>query len=143
VALAVWGQRRNCGWAEVFPIVDARVSSDVCPLFFALGAPGALTTAVGASGFVDVDEVRIATELVYADDAAALGAAFLGGPVALAHARFDDETRASAYAEYLASLAPFRAGTGYRVPGEFVVVAGNKPAATTSHNHNITKEKDT
>ena len=36
--VAVWGERRNCGWAELFPIVDARVSSDVCPMFFALGA---------------------------------------------------------------------------------------------------------
>src|SRR5689334_23956148 len=24
---AVWGERRNCGWAEIFPIVDARVDS--------------------------------------------------------------------------------------------------------------------
>ena len=40
--VSVWGERRNCGWAELFPIVDARVTSDVCPMFFALGAPGAL-----------------------------------------------------------------------------------------------------
>ena len=24
-AVAVWGERKNCGWAEIFPIVDARV----------------------------------------------------------------------------------------------------------------------
>jgi ubiquinone/menaquinone biosynthesis C-methylase UbiE len=34
VAATVWGERRNCGWAEVFPIVDARVASEVCPMFF-------------------------------------------------------------------------------------------------------------
>jgi len=34
---AVWGQRGRCGWAEVFPIIDARVKSEVCPLFFRLG----------------------------------------------------------------------------------------------------------
>lgn len=34
---AVWGERRRCGWAEIFPIVDARVESEVCPLFFQLG----------------------------------------------------------------------------------------------------------
>lgn len=132
MAVAVWGERRNCGWAEVFPIVDARVSSDVCPLFFGLGAPGALTNAATASGFVDVVEHRISTELRYDDEAAALGAAFLGGPVALAHARFDDDTRASAYAEYLASLAPFRSGAGYRVPAEFVVASARVAAAPHS-----------
>jgi ubiquinone/menaquinone biosynthesis C-methylase UbiE len=35
VVVSVWGERRNCGWAAIFPIVDARVSSDVCPMFFA------------------------------------------------------------------------------------------------------------
>ena len=33
-AAAVWGARRNCGWAEIFPITDARVASEVCPMFF-------------------------------------------------------------------------------------------------------------
>ena len=40
-----WGERRNCGWAELFPIVDARVSSDVCPMFFALGTGDCLADA--------------------------------------------------------------------------------------------------
>ena len=26
VVATVWGERRNCGWAEIFPIVDARVA---------------------------------------------------------------------------------------------------------------------
>lgn len=130
--LAVWGERRNCGWAELFPIVDARVSSDVCPMFFALGSRGALASLAERAGFVDIEERRISTDLVYADDAAAIGAAFLGGPVALAHSRFDDATRASAYAEYLASIAPFRNRAGYRVPGEFVIVTGRTPSPTTT-----------
>ena len=138
-AITVWGERRNCGWAELFPIVDARVSSDVCPMFFALGAPGTLAAVAEQAGLVDVEERRITTELVYEDDAAAIGAAFLGGPVALAHSRFDDATRTSAYAEYLDSIAPYRAGTGYRVPGEFVIVAGRVPsprsATTTTNPH--------
>ena len=29
---AVWGNRSNCGWAEIFPIVDSRVRSEVCPM---------------------------------------------------------------------------------------------------------------
>lgn len=122
--VAVWGERRNCGWAEVFPIVDARVSSDVCPMFFSLGGRNALVTLFERVGFVDVEERRIETELVYDDDTAAIGAAFLGGPVALAHSRFDDATRTAAHDEYLESIAPFRTGAGYRVPGEFVIVAG-------------------
>jgi ubiquinone/menaquinone biosynthesis C-methylase UbiE len=127
---AVWGQRHNCGWADLFPIVDSRVTSDVCPMFFGLGAPGSLTRFLTEAGFTAVEERRIATELVYADADAALGAAFLGGPVALAYSHFDDDTKASAHAEYLASIEPFRNGVGYRVPGEFVVVAATKPQHT-------------
>ncbi len=141
--VALWGERRNCGWADVFPIVDARVSSDVCPMFFALGATGALSALAERTGFVDIEENRIRADLVYDDDEAAIGAAFLGGPVALAYSRFDDATRASAHAEYLASIAPFRDGAGYRVPGEFVIVAGGIPsidAASTSTTTTASKE---
>ena len=42
VAATVWGERRNCGWNSVFPIVDARVASEVCPNFFATGMRGTL-----------------------------------------------------------------------------------------------------
>jgi SAM-dependent methyltransferase len=129
---AVWGDRRNCGWAELFPIVDSRVASDVCPMFFALGATGRLGDLAARAGFVDIEEIRISTELVYRDEDAAIGAAFLGGPVALAHSRFDDATRASAYDEYLRSIEPFRDGAGFRVPGEFVIVAGHLPQHPTT-----------
>src|SRR2546425_12486395 len=54
-----------------------------------------------------------------ADDA--LGAAFVGGPVALACSRFDATPREEAHAEYLASIEPYRRGSGYAIPGEFVV----------------------
>ena len=125
--VSVWGERRNCGWARIFPIVDARVSSDVCPLFFALGAPGALARSMTAAGFTDVHESRLAVELVYADAAEALGAAFDGGPVALAASRFDAATRRSADAAYLESIAAYADGPGYRVPGEFVIATGRRP----------------
>ena len=128
VVVSVWGQRRNCGWAELFGIVDARVTSDVCPLFFALGAPGALATNRERAGFDDVDHERLSVDLDYGDDDEALGAAFLGGPVALAYARFDPRTRADAEREYLDSLGRFRTDTGgYRVPGEFVVASATRP----------------
>jgi ubiquinone/menaquinone biosynthesis C-methylase UbiE len=125
--VATWGARRNCGWAEVFPIVDARVSSDVCPMFFALGTGDGLADLVTRAEFTDVEQVRLRVDLVYADESAALGAAFLGGPVALAYSRFDDATKASAHDDYLASIAPYREGTGYRVPGEFVIASGRRP----------------
>jgi len=32
----LWGRRSTCGWAEIFPFVDRRVESDVCPLFSSL-----------------------------------------------------------------------------------------------------------
>lgn len=138
--VSVWGQRRNCGWAELFPIVGARVFSDVCPMFFALGAPGALDATLRQAGFVDIEETRLTIEMVYPTDEAALGAAFLGGPVALAHSRFDDSARRSAHAEYLDSLADFVDGDGYRVPGEFVISSARRspihtdPAPDLSHN---------
>lgn len=140
VVVSVWGERRNCGWAELFPIVGARVASDVCPMFFALGTSGRVTTTLERAGFVDIDETRLAVDLTYPTDEAALGAAFLGGPVALAYSRFDDDTRRSAHSEYLASLADFADGAGYRVPGEFVIASARRPGTidlNTNQERNI------
>jgi ubiquinone/menaquinone biosynthesis C-methylase UbiE len=120
---AVWGARRNCGWAEIFPIVDARVKSEVCPLFFRLGTGSALAREAEQAGLSVTAERRISTTLPYPDEAAALSAAFAGGPVALAYNRFDAEAREAAHAEYLASIAPYRDKGGYRIPGEFVICA--------------------
>ena len=120
----VWGARANCGWAEIFPIVDCRVETDVCPLFFQLGTGESLATAFRAAGFVDVRASRIQTLMSYRSEREALGAAFIGGPVALAYARFDEPTRDAAHAEYLASIERYRDGEGYLLPGEFVVASG-------------------
>ena len=130
-AAAVWGARRNCGWAEIFPITDARVASDVCPMFFQLGTQDMLARAFAAAGFVDVRLERLATTLRYACAEDALAAVFRGGPVALAYSRFDDATRRAVHAEYLDSIAAYRAGDGYRIPGEFVVAS----ARTASLHH--------
>jgi ubiquinone/menaquinone biosynthesis C-methylase UbiE len=121
---AVWGSRDRCGWAEIFPIVDARVKSEVCPLFFGLGAGSALRTLFQEVGFVDVVHERLDAPLYYASAEEACHAAFVGGPVALAWSRFDEQVRSEVEAEYIASIRPYRDGDGYRVPGEFVVVAG-------------------
>jgi len=123
---AVWGARDRCAWADIFPIVDARVHSEVCPLFFQLGGGASLEAAMAEAGFSAVESRRIQTELVYATREDAVGAAFAGGPVALAYSRFDEATREEVHAEYLESIAPYRSGEGggYRIPGEFVVARG-------------------
>jgi ubiquinone/menaquinone biosynthesis C-methylase UbiE len=126
-AAAVWGARERCGWAEILPIVDARVQSEVCPLFFQLGTGDQLADTFEAAGFDPVETERISTFLHYATADDACGAAFAGGPVALAYSRFDAAVRESAHAEYLASIEQYRTATGYNVPGEFVIVLGEKP----------------
>ena len=123
---AVWGARAKCGWAEIFPIVDAHVSSDVCPLFFQLGTKDSLARAFTQAGFSDVRCARLEVELRYASGDEALNAAFRGGPVALAYNRFDEKTREAVHGEYLESIEAFRDGPGYRVPGEFVIASGVK-----------------
>ena len=47
--------------------------------------------------------------------------------MALAYSRFDAATRDSAHTEYLESISDFKNADGYRIPGEFVLVAGRKP----------------
>ena len=121
---AVWGQRDRCGWAEIFPIVDERVNTEVCPLFFQLGAGTVQQDLFSAAGFVEVRSERIRTRLEYESGEKACAAAFAGGPVAMAYSRFDEATRREVHAEYLASIAPYREGGGYRIPGEFVVTIG-------------------
>jgi len=121
VAVAVWGRRDNCGWAEIFPIVDARVKTEVCPMFFQLGTGEALRYNMENAGLDGIEVDRIKTTLHYDTAEDAIGAAFAGGPVALAYSRFDERTRDEAHAEYLRSVEPFKKGERYEITGEFVV----------------------
>jgi ubiquinone/menaquinone biosynthesis C-methylase UbiE len=123
---AVWGQRSKCAWAEIFPIVDARVHSEVCPMFFRLGTAQNLQEAFKTAGFGEIVERRLETRLEYATGDEACDAAFVGGPVALAYSHFSPETRLEARKEYLASIEAYRIADNYSIPGEFVVVAGRK-----------------
>jgi SAM-dependent methyltransferase len=127
VLASVWGQRSRCGWADIFPIVDSRVESEVCPMFFRLGTGDSLEREFARVGFTGVVSERIETRLRYATPEEACGAAFDGGPVALAYSRFDERVAAEARAEYLASIEPYRDGAGYAVPGEFVITSGRRP----------------
>jgi ubiquinone/menaquinone biosynthesis C-methylase UbiE len=127
IALAVWGERARCAWSAVFPVVDAEVASDVCPLFFQLGHPRMLAELCEAAGFTAIQEKRIAATLHYADADQACDAAFIGGPVAMAWSRFDAATRERAKARYIEAIEPWRMDAGYRLPGEFVVLTARKP----------------
>jgi ubiquinone/menaquinone biosynthesis C-methylase UbiE len=123
---SVWGPRESCGWAELFEIVDRNVASEVCPMFFQLGRPEMLELTFKAAGFAGVAVSRIATQLLYRDDREALGAAFEGGPVALAYHKFSDAVKDTVHADYLASIAQYRRDDGYAIPGEFVVARGER-----------------
>jgi len=126
VVLAVWGERARCGWAELFPIVDAEVTSEVCPLFFRLGQGETLADVCSNAGFDITACSRITTTLDYANDEQACDAAFIGGPVALAWSRLDDDARSRARARYLDAIGTWRNRDRiYRIPGEFVVVAAS------------------
>lgn len=121
--LAVWGQRARCGRSAMFPIVDAEVASEVCPLFFGLGQHQALARACHEAGLAAMAEQRLSVVLDYASARQACDAAFEGRPVAMAWSRFDAPTRARVQDRYLQALAAWRHDAGYRVPAEFVVLA--------------------
>ena len=125
-AALVWGQRNACGWADIFPIVESRVTSEVCPLFFRLGTGNTLQQVFEQAGFENVSTARMNTMLLYASGDDAGGAAFIGGPVAMAWSRFSDTVKKEAMADYLASIEKYKQGTGYAIPGEFVIVTGHK-----------------
>lgn len=124
--VAIWGARKNCGWADIFPIVDKRVASDVCPLFFQQGTGDTLEYSFREAGFKDIKVERFSVTLQYPNPEVAIMAAFSGGPVALAYQKFDEQTKQDAHAEYLESIASYKNGYGYEIPGEFVVAKGIK-----------------
>jgi SAM-dependent methyltransferase len=127
-AACVWGRRDHCGWREIFPIIDARVESDVCPMFFSLGNMGALDYAFERAGFTDRKEKRISQPLQWQNDADALAAILPGGPVALPYSKMTAEDRAKVEGEFIESIKPYRNADGsYDVEGEFVFIVGSKP----------------
>jgi ubiquinone/menaquinone biosynthesis C-methylase UbiE len=129
LVLAVWGDRSQCGWSELFAIVDAEVASEVCPLFFRLGQYDALALACAEANFEAIRHRRIVSSLNYANADEACDAAFVGGPVALAWSRFEPDVRRRVRARYIESIERWRRNEIYTVPGEFVIVAASVPAS--------------
>lgn len=125
-AIAIWGERKNCGWAEIFPVVDKRVATDVCPMFFQQGTGNTLHQSMDKAGFTDIKTERFPVTLRYPNEEIAVMAAFAGGPVALAYQKFDDQTKEEAHEEYLQSISSYRKNDGYEIPGEFVLARGLK-----------------
>ena len=128
---AVWGERDKCGWSGIFEIVDKRVASEVCPMFFQLGTGKRLELLLERANFQKIKSNRISTILSYQSDDEACGAAFEGGPVALAYFKFDPQVKKEARLEYIQSIASYHQDAGYSVPGEFVVTSAQK-ASTNS-----------
>lgn len=125
VVTTVWGERRHCAWSGIFPIVDAEVHSEVCPLFFSLGAQEALANTMINAGLKQVRQSRQSVFLSFTDEATLLSAQIDGGAVALAAKRFDEDTRTRVEASFLASVDEYRRPDGsYEIPGEFVTAAG-------------------
>jgi ubiquinone/menaquinone biosynthesis C-methylase UbiE len=125
-AACVWGRRDRCGWAEIFPITDAHVESDVCPMFFQLGLPNALSYAFESAGFSEISDERMEVTLTWESEEEMLGAFFAGGPVALAYSKFTPEVVEQVHAEFLESVKEFRRGNAYDIPGEFVFAVGRR-----------------
>lgn len=120
LGIAIWGERARCAWAPVFAVVDAEVASEVCPLFFRLGAGDALAGACRAAGLAVTWQARLASALAYRDADEACDAMFVSGPAALAWSRFDDRVRTRVRGRYLDAIEPWRTGSAYALPAEFV-----------------------
>ena len=127
MGLVVWGERSRCGWSALFPIVDAEVASEVCPLFFRLGRQDTLAHLCADAKFEAIEHRRIAAALNYVNADEACDAAFVGGPVALAWSRFGEEARARVRARYLQAIETWRHDASFSVPCEFVVVTASAP----------------
>jgi len=124
--VAVWGSRKKCGWSDLFPIVDKRVNTDVCPMFFNLGETEVIKYPFEHAGFSNIKIEKIESNLKYTSDEEACNASFLGGPVSMAYSRFDDKTKKEAQLEYIKSIAKYKTIDGYEIPGEFVICSGIK-----------------
>jgi SAM-dependent methyltransferase len=123
----VWGRREACVFREVFHILGQHLQMDVCPLFFALGVPGAFAAALERAGLVEAREERVDVTLRWRDRDEACAAMFDGGPGALPFSMFTEEMRRAVRDEFVASIEPYRRGSGFEVPAEFVYGTARKP----------------
>ena len=95
-------------------------------MFFNLGESEVIKYPFQNAGFKDISIQKIETKLIYTSDEEACEASFLGGPVAMAYSRFDEDMKREAQKEYLESIKEFKTQNGYEIPGEFVICSGKK-----------------
>ena len=76
------------------------------------------------AGFESIEEQRIQSALCYENEDQLLSAMIDGGAVAMAAKRFDSNTKADVEREFLASVASWRVGDGFEIPGEFLIASG-------------------
>ena len=125
IVVTVWGERKNCAWADIFPIVDSEVNSEVCPLFFSLGTTGTLESAMLSARLDQTEQTRQKTTLRFRNDQELLEAIIDGGAVAIAAKRFNEEARGRVNQRYLGSVEQYQMRDGsYEIPGEFVTAVG-------------------
>lgn len=84
---------------------------------FQQGTGDTLRHSLQTAGFEKIDVERMKVSLSYPDEKTALMAAFDGGALALAYQKFEEQTKEDIHREYLHSIAPFRSGEGYEIPG--------------------------
>ena len=123
----VWGRRERCGFSELFPILAHHLQMEICPLFFALGVPGAFARCLERAGFSQAREERVEAVLRWRDRDEACAAVFDGGPGALPFLMFDDEQKREVCDEFVASIEPYRRRTSFEVPAEFVYASARLP----------------
>ncbi|WP_373397422.1 hypothetical protein V8V91_23125 [Algoriphagus halophilus] len=97
------------------------------PHVFQFGRTGCNQISLCKSWFYQYQHPKIEVNLPYSSDEEACQASFMGGPVAMAYSRFDEQTKEEAQKEYIESIQPYKTATGYDIPGEFVVAIGIKP----------------
>jgi SAM-dependent methyltransferase len=129
IVVMVWVERRNCGWTEIFPIVDGQVQSDICPLFFATSNKGALVQMAQNVGFERFEEIRESETMYFSSASELLIAMQDGAPVAFANKRFSPKARLAVEAQFLTSVIDYLLPDGsYLIPCEFVSLAATKRA---------------
>ena len=127
LTVTVWGARSRCGWAEIFPIVDREVASEVCPMFFATGGGDVLSRMAQAEGLTQVVSERQTEQLHFASGDDLVRAVIDGGPVALAVKRFSESARRRVEDAFVESVAAYAQSDGsYKIPGEFLTISATR-----------------
>ena len=126
IALMVWGERAHCAWSSAYSLFQVEMGGEREPAALGYGAAGALAGLCREAGFTELREERLDTLVHYDNEHDACQAAFaeLGPQWPGLHPRM----RARIESRYAKAIAPWRTRLGYRMPVQFVLLVGCKPA---------------